>query len=112
MEEKKSFRDFICSPLGKGALIVVLYIVIWGILVALTNIESTSGIPGVIMGIAFGYFGWKSLSRIQPNIFLIMPIVGWLIYFFVKGVLSVLIGMFVAPFVIAKKVTESIQRNV
>ncbi len=112
MEEKKSFKDFICSPLGKGAMIVVFYIIIWGLMVMLTSIESASGIPAVIFAICLGYFGWKSLTRIQPNIFLFMPIIGWVIFFVVKGVLSVIIGMFVAPLVIAKKITESVQKNI
>lgn len=112
MEEKKSFKDFICSPLGKGAMIAVLYVVILGLFVFLINISESGSIPALIMCACFGVFGWKSLNKIQPNIFLIMPIVGWLIFFIVKGVLSVLIGMFVAPFVISKKITESVQRNV
>lgn len=114
MEEKKSFKDFICSPLGKGALIAVLYVVILGLFVLLitTTYESSSGAPAAIMALGFGFFGWKSLNKIRPSMFLIMPIVGWLFYFAIKGMISVMIGMFIAPFVISKKVTEMIQRNV
>lgn len=113
MEEKKSFKDFICSPLGKGALIAVLYVVILGLFTLLitTTYETSSGAPAVIMGICFGFFGWKALNKIQPSIFLIMPIVGWIFYFVIKGLISVMIGMFIAPFVISKKITETIQRN-
>lgn len=112
MEEKKSFRDFICSPLGKGALIAVLYVIILSLFAFLINVTDSGSTPAIIMCLCFGFFGWKSLNKIQPNIFLIMPIVGWLIFFIVKGVLSVLIGLFVAPFVISKKITEAVQRSV
>ncbi|MBP3938558.1 MAG: hypothetical protein IK955_04060 [Clostridia bacterium] len=114
MEEKKSFKDFICSPLGKGAMIAVLYVVILGVFVLLltSTYESSSGIPAVIMALCFGFFGWKSLNKIRPSLFLIMPVVGWLFYFAIKGLISVIIGMFIAPFVISRKVTETIQRNV
>ncbi len=112
MEEKKSFRDFICSPLGKGALIVVLYVIILSLFALLVNITESGSTVAIIMCLCFGVFGWKALNKIQPNIFLIMPIVGWLIFFIVKGVLSVLLGLFVAPFVISKKITEMVQRNI
>ena len=61
--------------------------------------------------VAFTYFGWKALNRITPNIFLFMPIIGWVIYFSVKFVLSVIVGMFVAPFQIAKLITNGIQKS-
>ena len=114
MEEKKGFRDFICSPLGKFAMIAVMYVVILGLFTLLltTTYESTSGTPAIIMALCFGYFGWQSLNRVTPKIFLIMPIVGWIFYFAIKGMLSVMIGMFIAPFVISKKITEIVQRNI
>lgn len=51
-----------------------------------------------------GYFfagipwGWSALNKITPNIFLFMSWAGWLIYFMVKIILSMIIGMFVTPF--------------
>lgn len=38
--------------------------------------------------------GWRALDRITPNIFLFLPVVGWVIYYVVKGVLSAFIGIF------------------
>ncbi len=113
MEEKKSLKDFICTPLGKGTMIAVFYVIIFALFLFATIFGRDSGTPiMMIIPLCFGFFGWKALNKIQPNIFLIMPIVGWIIYFIVKGTLSVLIGMFVAPFTISKKISESIQRNI
>lgn len=56
------------------------------------------------MAILAGYFfagipwGWSALNKITPNIFLFMPVVGWIIYFGIKLVVSLMIGMFVTPF--------------
>lgn len=51
-------------------------------------------------------FGWRFLNKITPNIFLFLPLVGWLIYFGCKLMLSICIGIFVAPYVIWKKNKE------
>ena len=53
-----------------------------------------TGFSMIIVGI-FAFYGWKALSAITPNIFLIMPIVGWVIYFVVKATLSIVVGIFV-----------------
>lgn len=42
-------------------------------------------------------FGWAALTAITPNIFLFMPIVGWVIYFAVKVVISLFIGWIALP---------------
>lgn len=42
-------------------------------------------------------WGWSALSMITSNLFLFMPLIGWLIYFFIKFMLSVLIGIFIMP---------------
>ena len=61
--------------------------------------------------IVFAYFGWKMLNRIQPAMFIWMPLIGWAIYFAVKFILSALIGAFVAPVVIAKKIFYMVNRS-
>lgn len=66
-------------------------------------------IPGlIVLGFVFAGlpWGWSALNRITPNIFLIMPIIGWVIYFIVKLWLSLLIGVFVMPFKIYSIVKE------
>ena len=42
-------------------------------------------------------YGWKSLNSITPRVFLVLPLIGWLIYFYFKIMLSLIIGFFVAP---------------
>lgn len=37
-------------------------------------------------------FGWYKLTEFTPRGFLILPVIGWLFYFFVKAVLSACIG--------------------
>lgn len=54
----------------------------------------------LLMGYAFAGipWGWSILNSITPNIFLFMPIIGWIMYFAFKIMLSMLIGMFVTPY--------------
>ena len=65
-------------------------------------------IIAVIFAVAFIYFGWKALSRITPEIFVIMPVGGWIAYYVVKGFLSFFLGVFVAPFIIGKALSKKI----
>lgn len=41
--------------------------------------------------------GWKTLTRITPNVFLFLPIIGWVLYFIIKFALSVCIGLVMLP---------------
>ena len=52
----------------------------------------------ILEGIGFSFvpFGWKALSAITPRLFLLMPIVGWFVYFVLKLCLSILIGWLAA----------------
>ncbi|MEH6988698.1 hypothetical protein [Cytobacillus firmus] len=67
---------------------------------------------GFFMALLAGYFfagvpwGWSTLNKITPSIFLSMPLVGWLIYFGIKFALSLMIGMFVTPFKIYQIIKE------
>lgn len=66
--------------------------------------ESTSFIEKII----FAYFvagipwGWSILTNITPSMFLFLPWIGWLIYFAVKLIIAMFIGMFVTPYKIYK----------
>lgn len=104
-------KRFLCSSIGKVLLIIILYCTIFGCLSIVASIEGTEIIGGIV-AIICAVFGWKALDKIQPRIFLFMPIIGWVIYVAVKGTLSVFIGLFVAPFIISKKLTEIIQSNI
>ncbi len=41
--------------------------------------------------------GWKTLTRITPDVFLFLPILGWVLFFLVKFILSIMVGLFMFP---------------
>lgn len=41
--------------------------------------------------------GWKTLTRITPAVFLMLPIIGWVIYFIVKLLLAFWLGLIMLP---------------
>lgn len=41
--------------------------------------------------------GWKALNKITPNMFIWLPLAGWVIYYVVKFVLALLIGIIAVP---------------
>ncbi|MBQ8783095.1 MAG: hypothetical protein IJZ57_04910 [Clostridia bacterium] len=111
MEEKNGFKNFLCSKLGKVVMIVVLYAIIFTLVALLVEFYHGPEIVQLIVILIFGFFGWKALDRIQPRMFLFLPVIGWVIYIAVKGVLSAIVGMFVTPFVISKKIAQEIQKT-
>lgn len=50
--------------------------------------------------------GWRFLTKISPNFFLVLPLVGWLIFFLIKGMISVFVGPFILPY----RVYQNIKR--
>lgn len=109
--EKFDFKKFLCSSGGRIGLIVAFYAVFLGLVVLLVSMFG-GGIPFLILAAAFVYFGWRALAKITPNIFLIMPIGGWAIYFLIKGMLALAIGPFIAPYQLAKKTADAVQKSV
>ena len=88
---------------------IISCVVIWGITYALWM--SDSGLAGVTYFLC-AFFGWRALNKIQPSMFLWMSFAGWIVYFFVKFILSALIGFFVAPFEIGKKLGAHISDSI
>lgn len=66
-------------------------------------VSSSAGKP-LLENLFSGYvfagipWGWNILTMITPQVFLILPGVGWLIYFFIKFCIAALIGWLVTPF--------------
>ncbi len=113
MENKgNGFKNFLVSPLGKVVLILILYFVVMGGLLGILTLLQDASFIIVIFAILFSYFGWQALSKITPKVFLIMPVGGWIAYFVIKGALSFFLGVFVAPYVIAKKIVEGVQKRI
>jgi len=96
-------KSFFASSLGRLTVMIISGIIIYGLIVV--GLSASTPVFLVTM-IGCGYFGWKALSRITPSIFLIMPLMGWFIYFFIKGMLSVVIGAFIAPYQIGKMISS------
>ena len=53
--------------------------------------------------------GWRSLSSLTSNTFLFLPLVGWVIYFAVKIFIAGIIGPFLLPFWLGKRVFRVLQ---
>lgn len=94
------FKGFLASSLGRIVVTVISAIIIYGLIIA--GISSNTTSLSVIVMLVCCFFGWRALNRITPDIFLFMSITGWIIYFVVKGMISVAIGAFIAPFYIGK----------
>ena len=99
MSKKESFGS------KKILATIISCFVIWGVTIGLCMISSTAAM--VFMAIC-AVFGWKTLNMITPAFFLWMPLLGWVIYFIVKFFLSMLIGLFVAPFRISAMIAGSV----
>lgn len=41
--------------------------------------------------------GWKTLTKITPQVFLFLPLLGWALYFLVKFVLAFFVGLVMLP---------------
>ncbi len=50
------------------------------------------------------YVGWRTLNSITPSMFLWMSFIGWAIYYTFKLVTSAMIGFWLLPFWIGKKI--------
>ena len=119
METKSKLKEFLSSSTGGILLTVVLYVFSILIMVILGGLSDNLNGAGktaevvitifsLIVSAVWIYFGWKSLSIIQPKIFLIMPIVGWIFYFGSKGLLSIVVGIFTTPYQISKIIRKNL----
>lgn len=97
----KKVKRFFAGFMGRVVLTVIFYLVIWGAMLAFIS-AFDAPIFAVIFAVVFIYFGWKALSRITPEVFVIMPVGSWIAYFIIKGFLAFFLGVFVAPFVLGK----------
>lgn len=103
---KDSVLKFLTSSIGRWVLTLFFALIIWGTLFGVANSGSDAGIM-IFFGVC-GIFGWKALNKVQPSMFLWLSWAGWLIYFAIKFILSVLIGVVVAPYQIGKFIAEKI----
>lgn len=100
-------KHFLATTAGRVVVTIVTAVLIFGLILLAAEIEF---MPLVFLVFAVcTYFGWKALNFITPNIFLIMPVVGWIIYWLIKGVISFFVGCFVAPFQIGAMVSKAVR---
>ena len=53
----------------------------------------------VAYGIAMVPFGWRALSRLRPSpMIILLPFIGWVLYFVLKTTISAAAGIFIGPF--------------
>lgn len=106
MNNKNKVLDFLISPTGRIVITVVGMILIYGIIMMALD-SNSNFVLGVTLLICT-VFGWSALNKITPRIFIWMSLTGWVVYFLIKGLLAVTIGVFVAPFQISKVLSEYI----
>ena len=79
--------------------------------------HNLSIISEIIVGVPLGLIvcgipsGWRFLNKITPNIFLFLPVIGWVIYFVVKTVLSVFCGIFTLIYTVIKSFVQINKAN-
>lgn len=91
---------------AKKDILISLVLFVVGVIFSLLsgtgdNVQSIICIGIIIGGVRYS---WQFLNFITPNIFLIMPLIGWVIYFGVKFLLTLII----APFAFIVKTISNI----
>jgi putative membrane protein len=60
-------------------------------------------------------YGWRALNVITPKFSLILPVywafIACILYFFIKGIISSIIGFFILPFKLFKEIKRYIEIN-
>ena len=103
-------KNFFKGSGGRILITAICAVVIWGLMVVFIYSNLT---PLVLVVAAIcAYFGWLTLNKLQPSMFIWMSWMGWIIYFLIKFFLSVAIGFIIAPFVIGKKIGGSIHDSI
>ena len=103
-KNSKGAREFFASKAGRIVMSLFFAFVVYTLMIVLT--ASNNGTIAIGLAILCGYFGWKALSMIQPSMFLWLSFVGWIMYFVIKGLIAVFIGVFVTPFMLGKKISD------
>ena len=94
--EKSEIIKELLLTFGVGILLTVLFVK-W------TSEGSNPLQDSIMIYVIFTYIfcglvpGWNTLVGITSNIFLFLPFVGWVLYFIVKLVLSLAVGLIVLP---------------
>jgi len=98
-EKQAIFKQYIPSA------IFFIAGLIFGLKVINENVYSSIVLGYMIAGV---FWGWKVISFIQPKMFLFLPIVGWVFYFFIKFILSMVVGIVAMPIGIVRIIIKHI----
>ncbi len=110
-EKKRIYNEFfVMFVVG---LIISFYMLYSNSIIASPTLKPSDISKGVLIfqGFYIGaalVAGWKALNRITPNIFLFLPIIGWVVYFVIKISLSSFIGVFLLPIRLFIKIRQLI----
>ena len=89
----------------------LIHSIIWGLIGLIFSFYTLSGgfnINIVLIDLVVIYalagipWGWQTVSFLQPQMFIFLPIVGWGIYLFVKFLLSYFVGLVAMPIAIIR----------
>ena len=100
LQKKKIYNEFFVMLVV--GLIISFYMLYSNSIIASPTLKASDTSKGflIFQGFYIGaalVAGWKALNRITPNIFLFLPIIGWVVYFVLKIFLSGVIGVFLLP---------------
>ena len=104
-EKKLAKRRIICT-----AVIFALFILIgiYGTITETANYGIGKGLETLLMTPVMAWIfagfpsGWRAVSKIKLDAFLILPIVGWVFYFVIKLVLAFFVGIVAMPIELIK----------
>lgn len=86
------------ADLQKLIIIGIAIGIVWIVVLACSGSPiSPIGIILEGIGIACVPFGWRTLTGITPKMFVWLPLLGWVLYFFIKFCISILIGWVCLP---------------
>lgn len=98
--------QFLASKSGRIVLTIIFAVIIYGIIFLL--ISTDNSIIVFVIGIACTFFGWQVLGNA------LSPLASFsnVLYIVISFMLSALIGLFVAPFWLGKKISNSVMKYV
>jgi len=105
----KPLLKFLGGVGGRILLTLVFAVIIFAILGLLAGTDNST--IAVIVAIPCAYFGWKTLNKFTPDMILwFHGISALIIYYFIKGLISLIIGVFATPFYLGKKISGAIMK--
>lgn len=105
-DEQKSIRRrfiYICVAFGLFAVIGVV-----SLLLSFVTLNFADGFEELLGMLFLGWeiaglpSGWRAVSKLHLEAFLVLPILGWLMYFVIKVMLAAFVGLIAMPIDVVK----------